>query len=192
MQAISSFSDTIFSSSFLFSLSLLFVEDIQNIRSCPFSLSCSPIFLFWLQLLFPLGPPHPYPCCGLSCCTPHSQDSLLPLCLHTFMPAVVTDPPLPRLPRSGSFLLLFSPPDPTHLPHMGLGSRKLFPSGFSISFHYFQAAFFDYKSSNDREPSIYVINHLFIHTHYARSFLLLKFTFMPAAAAGPPGSTAWM
>lgn len=69
------------------------------------------------------------------------------------MPAVVTNPPLPCLPLSGSLLLLFSPPDPTHLPHMGLGSRKLFTSVFSISFHFFQAAFFNFKSSNDGEQT---------------------------------------
>lgn len=40
---------------------------------------------------------------------------------------------------------------------------------------------------------LYFINSLSVRTSsYTRWFLLLAFTFMPAAAAGPPGSTAWM
>lgn len=65
--------------------SLLFIEDVQNISSCLLKLGCSLGFLSWLLLPFPLGPPSPYPCCGLSClhsAFPGFLAATLPTYLH--------------------------------------------------------------------------------------------------------------
>lgn len=77
------------------------------------------------------------------------------------MPAVVTNPPLPHLTLSGSFLLLFSPADPTHLPHMGLGSRKLFSS-----------VFFNLVSFFSKQPSSITRAQMTENKHSRRTFSL--------------------
>lgn len=84
---------------------------------------------FWLLLLFSFSPRSLLllsPCCGLSRCALHSQDSLLPLCLHTFMPAVAAEPPLPCFPSLNTFpafiAALCSCLD--HPPHAGCSYRK--------------------------------------------------------------------
>lgn len=59
-------------------------------------------------------------CRGVSCRALHSQDSSLPLCSHTFMPAVAAEPPSPCFPS----LRQFPASVPTHPPHGGQSARK--------------------------------------------------------------------
>lgn len=90
-------------------------------------------FRTWSPSHFPLLAPaafSTYPCCGLSCCTLHSQDSLLPLCPHTITPAAVTKPPSARSSPSGLVLLLRLTPSPNTLPSLAFLFFNYFPATF--------------------------------------------------------------
>lgn len=125
----------------------------------------------------------------------HSQNSLLPLCLHTFVPAVVTKPPL----------AFFSPRLLTHRTFL---TQAAVPGRISLLFFFllifYQQPFFSLSQALKRqrintEDDIYVgkANRSYVGP-LGPNFKLDEvvsvpvFTFMPAAAAGPPGSTAWM
>lgn len=81
-------------------------------------------------------------------CTLHSQDSLLPLCGQTFMPAAVSKPPLPHVSAS-----LLSTPDPKRLPHAGCGSSpgRISLPFFNFLFNSFAAAFFSITRAQTTE-----------------------------------------
>lgn len=111
-----------------------------------FILDFKTCFLFSLLLPFPLGPPRPYPCCGLSC-------------LHSAFPGFLAAT-LPTYLHAGCgnrgaitlFLCFSSRLLAQHLPHTGCSSRKDFSSFFYSCFILFQQTFFsDHKSSDDRE-----------------------------------------
>ena len=208
------------------------------------------------------------PRCGLSPRAPHSQDSSLPLCLHTLMPAVAAEPPLPCFPRLNTlpiFTATLSAPVLTHPPGAGRGDRKrpsalllflLLPCS-SLSFfsytslvltctwvwQYTQCRFqkncntslpyFIYATMSSfklqtatstlfssSKPAKTLLRHskmsvklincddeheqdhtFFTSKHFSHNrwrdggrppHVSPVLTFMPAAAAGPPGSTAWM
>lgn len=195
MQAISSFSDTIFSSSFTplfpplrkrhseYSILSLLLSHFPLLAPAAFSTwSSSPLSMLWSKLLhstFPgflaaTLPTYLHAGCG-------NQSTTTLFASFRIFPASLLSSQLNTPSSHGpwfqeAFLFCFF-----HL--VSFFSKQL----SSIT----RAQMMENKHSR-RTFSLCQKNHLFIHTRYARSFLLLKFTFMPAAAAGPPGSTAWM